>query len=417
MIRFAADRPARDRALTAWRARSGSPASDWPRASAKASTRTGRRWPKPTRRSPVVDLALHAALRASIRWCRSTSTSRSRSVPTSARWSRGSGSAPTPPAWRSATPASPAISTFSRHTHAVVAADGGERDVPTDTAILDGLKTARDARRHSSTSVSPTTSARRSSWRSFRTSLAGNISIVHKVTGSSRTFMGEEIAGVERRRGRLAAHRRRPGRHLPRRRRVPRRPQGHRCSNCALGGILWAGEHLPIWAAAREGRRRDLGSVGAFLVLEAREHAEARGRKPYAKLLDVHTDQSRRRPGDVAAKLTRQFDEIAPPGSAPVAVLSARPACAQATREERELLGRIDRGRPGRYGAGHGNACSAAATSATFRRWPASPPSRSRAGGFYRPFDATGFETPARAAADAHRGDRGRHLAGRRHRR
>src|SRR5690606_28612896 len=28
------------------------------------------------------------------------------------------------------------------HTHAVIAADGGERDVPTDTAILEGLGTA-----------------------------------------------------------------------------------------------------------------------------------------------------------------------------------------------------------------------------------------------------------------------------------
>ena len=39
--------------------------------------------------------------------------------------------------------------------------------------------------------------------------LAGNISIVHGVTGSSRTFMGEESAGVDAVRIAARAHRRR----------------------------------------------------------------------------------------------------------------------------------------------------------------------------------------------------------------
>ena len=53
--------------------------------------------------------------------------------------------------------------------------------------------------------------------------LAGNISIVHGVTGASRTFMGEEAAGVDAlriARARIAVG---PGRHLPRRRRLQRR--------------------------------------------------------------------------------------------------------------------------------------------------------------------------------------------------
>ena len=50
--------------------------------------------------------------------------------------------------------------------------------------------------------------------------LAGNISIVHGVTGSSRTFMGEEAAGVDAVRIALCAHRRRAERHRAGRRRA-----------------------------------------------------------------------------------------------------------------------------------------------------------------------------------------------------
>ena len=50
--------------------------------------------------------------------------------------------------------------------------------------------------------------------------LAGNISIVHGVTGSSRTFMGEEAAGVDAVRIALRPHRRRTERHRPGRRRA-----------------------------------------------------------------------------------------------------------------------------------------------------------------------------------------------------
>ena len=50
--------------------------------------------------------------------------------------------------------------------------------------------------------------------------LAGNISIVHGVTGSSRTFMGEEAAGVDAVRIACRAHRGRPERHRAGRRRA-----------------------------------------------------------------------------------------------------------------------------------------------------------------------------------------------------
>jgi 3-oxoacyl-[acyl-carrier-protein] synthase II len=281
-------------------------------------------------------------------------------------------------------------------THAVVAADGGERDVPTDTAILAGLGSAETPasflNERLSNDLRPTLFLAQ-----LPNLLAGNISIVHKVTGSSRTFMGEEIAGVSA--TEIAWRRIGAG-------------QGDifivggACSaerkdsvlNCALGGILWAGEHLPVWERLAKGGGAMLGSAGAFLVLEAREHAEARGRKPYAKLLDVQTDQSRRRPGDVAAKLSRQFDAIAPKGSAPVSVLSAATGIAQATQEEHDLLaaliasGRVDRVR----GMGSLLGTTTSATFPAVAGLAALALARKR---FYQPFDATGFEAPDTGAA------------------
>ena len=49
--------------------------------------------------------------------------------------------------------------------------------------------------------------------------LAGNIAIVHGVSGTSRTFMGEEAASIDAARIALARIRIRPKRHRPGRRR------------------------------------------------------------------------------------------------------------------------------------------------------------------------------------------------------
>jgi len=282
-------------------------------------------------------------------------------------------------------------------THAVIAADGGERDVPTDSAILDGLGSATAPaaflNERLSNDLRPTLFLAQ-----LPNLLAGNISIVHKVTGSSRTFMGEEVAGASA--TEIAWRRIGAG-------------QGDiflvggACSaerkdsilNCALGGALWADDYLPVWERAGKGGGAMLGSVGAFLVLEAREHAEARGAKPYARLLQVHTDQSRRRPGDVTAKLSRQFEAIAPEGGKPVSVLSAATGLPAATSEERDVLagliasGRVDRVRGVASMLG-------AATSAAFPAAAALAALALARKGFYQPLDATGFEVPSTAPAE-----------------
>ena len=78
----------------------------------------------------------------------------------------------------------------------IVAAGGGERDLTADSAILSGLLWAQNPagflNERLMSDLRPTLFLAQLS-----NLLAGNISIVHGVTGSSRTFMGEESAGVD----------------------------------------------------------------------------------------------------------------------------------------------------------------------------------------------------------------------------
>jgi 3-oxoacyl-[acyl-carrier-protein] synthase II len=277
------------------------------------------------------------------------------------------------------------------HTHVVVAADGGERDIATDTAILAGLQSADPKgaylNERLSNDLRPTLFLAQ-----LPNLVAGNISIVHKVTGSSRTFMGEEIAGVSAteiawRRiaasqgdiflvgGAVTAERK------------------DSVLNCALGGVLWAGDHRPVWERAEAGGGAMLGSVGAFLVLEAREHAEARGATPYARVLAVATDQSRRRPGDVAARLTRQFDALLPAGAPPAAVLSSATGILPATAEERDVLAQLNKARRITTVRATGSWLGSS-TSAAFPAAAGLAALALKRRGFYRPFDGTGFEQP-----------------------
>ena len=78
----------------------------------------------------------------------------------------------------------------------IVAAGGGERDSAVDEAILSALPSAPDPgvllNERLMGDLRPTLFLAQLS-----NLLAGNISIVHGVVGSSRTFMGEEAAGVD----------------------------------------------------------------------------------------------------------------------------------------------------------------------------------------------------------------------------
>ena len=72
----------------------------------------------------------------------------------------------------------------------IVAAGGGERDIAVDTLVVDEAANSNDRERMLNEKLM--SELRPTLFLSQLSNLmAGNISIVHKVTGSSRTFMGE----------------------------------------------------------------------------------------------------------------------------------------------------------------------------------------------------------------------------------
>jgi len=215
----------------------------------------------------------------------------------------------------------------------IVAAGGGERDLAVDSAILTGLPKAADAGRFLNerlmSDLRPTLFLAQLS-----NLLAGNISIVHGVTGSSRTFMGEESAGTDAVRVALARIEAGQsditlvgGAHNAERKEL--------LMLYELGGHALKGEFAPVWQRAnRPGLA--LGSMGAFLVLESEAHATRRGAKPFARLARVLSARSDRQPGAVAAALARFFEALALARDS--AIISGATGAAPATAEELEFL-------------------------------------------------------------------------------
>jgi 3-oxoacyl-[acyl-carrier-protein] synthase II len=218
----------------------------------------------------------------------------------------------------------------------IVAAGGGERDYAADGAILTSLRTAANPgallNERLMSDLRPTLFLAQLS-----NLLAGNISIVHGVTGSSRTFMGEEAAGVDAVRVATARIEARQSEIVL----VGGAHNGERPDLLLLyesGGHALKTPFAPVFErAARSGMA--LGSLGAFLVLEAADHACARGAPALAKLSRVLSERTRRRPGDITAALGRMWSSLAAsfePGH--VAVISGATGAEPATSEERAFL-------------------------------------------------------------------------------
>jgi 3-oxoacyl-[acyl-carrier-protein] synthase II len=276
-------------------------------------------------------------------------------------------------------------------THMIVAAGAGERDTAADGEILKGLATAAAPEQflneRLSSDLRPTLFLAQ-----LPNLLAGNISIVHKVTGSSRTFLGEEISGVSA--VEIVWRKIRAGQgdiFLVGGASVSGRKD--MILQRAIGGTLWSGAPISVWARPEKGGGTIMGSLGAFLVIESRDHAEARGRKPYARIGSVASDQSRRRPGDAAANAARQFDELTEGRSDPVAVLSGATGMADATREERDLLAALIAA--GRVSTVRASAnMTGSSIEATFPAQIALGALALSRKGFFKPIDETGFEKP-----------------------
>ena len=217
----------------------------------------------------------------------------------------------------------------------IVAAGGGERDLAVDSAIINADVQGNAApgflNERLMNDLRPTLFLAQLS-----NLLAGNISIVHGVTGSSRTFMGEEAAGVDAARIALA-----------------RIASGQ--SDIALVGAAQNSERKemlmlyefgdfnlkstfkPVWE--RENGFA-LGSGGIFLVIESKEHAQARGAKPYAKLTNVIADRATRKTdGDVTATLDGLWSKIGTIGQNS-AIITGATGASPVTAEERAFLGK-----------------------------------------------------------------------------
>ena len=217
-------------------------------------------------------------------------------------------------------------------TDMIVAAGGGERDLDVDAAILtaraDGRSGALNERLMND--LRPTLFLAQLS-----NLLAGNISIVHGVSGSSRTFMGEEAAGGDA--VRIAWAKIASGQ-----------------SEVALVGAAHNGERKEMLDALRmrglqsqEGLRIGLVCVTAVASLWGRvacswclslDHAERRGAKPFARLVNVVSGHaSRAAPGGVESVLGGLWTSLGVTDNA-TAIYTAATGAAVATGEEAAFL-------------------------------------------------------------------------------
>ncbi|MCF1448621.1 beta-ketoacyl-ACP synthase [Agrobacterium vitis] len=219
----------------------------------------------------------------------------------------------------------------------IVAAGGGERDINVDTLIVnEGLKRndrAQLVNEKLTTELRPTLFLAQLS-----NLMAGNISIVHKVTGSSRTFMGEEAAGISAIETAFA------------------RIRAGQSTHSLVGGAFVAdrddifllvegiqahttGPWKPLWQRqSGEGGGMILGTVGAFLVLEQRAYAEARGAHIYAVLDAIEGDRGQRANGGLEKRLNRMAGSVGKDIGADALVLSGASGMHEISAREKTAL-------------------------------------------------------------------------------
>ena len=225
------------------------------------------------------------------------------------------------------------------HTDMIVAAGGGERDIAVDTAIMAGVRKTNQPgaflNERLMSDLRPTLFLAQ-----LPNLLAGNISLVHGIVGSSRTFMGEESAGVDAVRvaqARIAAGQSELTL-------VGGAYHGTRWDVLLafeLGGVVLKDKFAPVWDRGPQGGIA-FATMGAFLVLESKEHATARGARPHARISPVLSDRNVRKPGEAEASLRRQWNAIAAQiDPAHSAIISGAAGLEPATSAELSVLKEI----------------------------------------------------------------------------
>lgn len=219
----------------------------------------------------------------------------------------------------------------------IIAAGGGERDQSVDAEIIARIKAGGTAgeviNAVLTTDLRPTLFLAQLS-----NLLAGNISIVHKVTGSSRTFMGEESCGVSALK--IASARIRAGQSTHAL--VGGSYNGEDADfifNYALAGLLEKDGWKPVWERTGTGGVIT-GSSAAFLVIEDRAHAEARGATPLAVLDAVHEGRTARN-ADAAGRIAKMFTQACG-GSKPDLVVSGASGVPALAAIEKAALEAVD---------------------------------------------------------------------------
>ncbi len=218
----------------------------------------------------------------------------------------------------------------------VVAAGAGERDEAVDDEVMRAGSTSNNREvllnEKLSTGLRPTLFLAQLS-----NLLAGNISIVHQVTGSSRTFMGEDGAGIAAIENAVARIRAGQSTHVL-------VGGAYQCEHpdlilgYELGRYLHQGPWKPVWDRADSGGGGIVpGSGAAFLVMESRTHAEARGARAYACMEGVFSERIRRGQGGLEAGLV---DLLSRTGrdKARTLILSGASGARAATDAERRAL-------------------------------------------------------------------------------
>jgi len=191
----------------------------------------------------------------------------------------------------------------------IIAAGGGERDVAVDSGIMSGISSAPNPgaflNERLLNDLRPTLFLAQ-----LPNLLAGNIGIVHGIVGSSRTFMGEEAAGVDALRVSFE--------------RVAAGQSNISLVASSFHGVRWdlllvteLGRNLlrapfkPVWDRGEHGGLA-MADMGASLVIESKEHAQARGAKPLARLVAIQSDRNRRKPGEIEATIATEWTAIEP---------------------------------------------------------------------------------------------------------
>jgi 3-oxoacyl-[acyl-carrier-protein] synthase II len=221
--------------------------------------------------------------------------------------------------------------------HLVVAAGGGERDIAVDEAMTAVLTSCTPEASGALLNEKLATELRPTLFLAQLSNLlAGNISIVHGVTGSSRTLMGEEEAAADALR--IAAARLAEGRgEIALVGGAFASQRWDMVLAYAPGGVLWQGDYAPISARGDAGGLIP-GGMAAFLVLETAEHARARGAKALARISGIASNAAHQRAGGGSAASAAALWQGMAASTAGLGVISGMTGVAEARIEEEAFL-------------------------------------------------------------------------------